>query len=1409
MLSPNWLFILLLVALLVLCVLIFLYLILRNARKKSAPKKEVVAAPAAAPAPPAPAQTAPVEFTQFAPNLRLKASFIRALRLLKRYVTGKNYRYQIPWFLLIGEAKSGKTTLIANTGLTLPLGSPSEQIYGTKQELNWSFFDKAVVMDVAGDYVLREDGQTSNNRSWNAISRLLQKYRPERPVDGIILTIPCTDLIGSRNMTPERRLRLERKASALYKKLWQAQKILGMSFPVYIIVTKCDEVTGFKSLCHEIPPPLREDIFGWSSPYTLETAYNSNWVEEAFQNLYRYLFQIQIEVFAEREEVQDGDGLFMLPSEMQLMRAPLQVYLDHIFKESSYHNSFSFRGLYFCGDGGALAPAPAPALMPFEDESGDDWLIPSADPFEAPQAMEPPPTARRPIFLKHLFEKKIFQEDLLARPVSKIMLSRNRTVLVAVALSILIPLIGGIGILLTYNNLERREKELHEFLSREAQDLGKVNQRYDRGLSNIGENDRRSVNPLIRGDASAPITVSAHADSNRQDNDYTPVDYYAQARTYPQVKEKAAPIPTPTPDTDRLFDLGEPVVRDEEWSLLSGMAKVGGTKFYSVFIPSSWFSGINQRVETSIVAAFEYVILESLRLELETRTKDLLAAPMYERSLSLNSTANPATSNSINAHGSRAQTGTPSEDESSNAARPTYELHKFIEDLGLLLVNRARYERLRQRGTGSFDEMSKLVEYLGHAPLPANFDKNNELFVQALKAVDGKPLSSADVHQRGALKVAEMIEGIYQSSYDRKSVSYSYLDDITQTEALLAKPEYTWLSTYVFNPHSPFHDMTISTGLRELRKSLESLSRERFMSRDESTPPERPRYKFGRRLVWDKETLQQAIALYQDYAKFIENRSYSNSQDLDVSVQQAAIRELRVKISNLIMKARVYQSAQPVIGESLFQASVVTEVKNFDETKDLLAQLVQICERLSIKNNLRTALTEQASYLIRAIGRQFLSQNFYAPKQEDFSWWNGSKPLSFSAFDVGSPEELTAYLTIQRKRILFLGRELAAPIFAFMQTQNVSYQMLQGDSPVDWDEILTDLDKYDNKVPGNPVNALETFIRSEMDRVDLDDCAATIRAPGGTSGDYFVQKRNALRRQLYTRCEELAAIKIINDNIKALANYREIEEAFNRNLAGRFPFSDPGSNLYFYEADPDTIADFFQLLDKKEKSARNALILNPGLGEQQASALEFLDRMDEVRVFFSAFLDKKHPPVFDFDFRFRTNQVREIGANQIIDWKLDVGRKRFEYLAEERTGSWLFGDPIRLSLRWASDSPSVPIPSVYSSRVKVKDRTAILEFNNRWSLLYLMIKHAGTSADFDQGVDVEPYTLRFLIRTRPDTAPPAIVQRAQPEELITDQAQVYMRVGLLAPSKKEPLTLPAFPLRAPQLPTIVGGIKIR
>src|SRR6185503_15607278 len=289
--SPTLFLILVLVFLLVVGIAIFLYFLLRGARKVT------FSADAAMTAEADKKEQPPAEFLSYAANLELRSSFRRSIRLLHSYVTGRDYRYRVPWFLMTGESDSGKTTLLHGNGTNLSAEEGKED----NQLVNWYFFNEGVVIDVAGDFVMRADG-TANHRGWNTISRLLVKHRPRRPLDGVVLTIPASELRSDEpDIKNERRFRLEQKATSIYKKLWQSQRILGMRLPVYVLITKCDEVPGFTDFCQQLPERLQTQMFGWSNDRTLETSYNPELVPEAFTSLYRHLSALQFEIYTERE----------------------------------------------------------------------------------------------------------------------------------------------------------------------------------------------------------------------------------------------------------------------------------------------------------------------------------------------------------------------------------------------------------------------------------------------------------------------------------------------------------------------------------------------------------------------------------------------------------------------------------------------------------------------------------------------------------------------------------------------------------------------------------------------------------------------------------------------------------------------------------------------------------------------------------------------------------------------------------------------------------------------------------------------------------------------------------------------------------------------------------------------------
>jgi type VI secretion system protein ImpL len=1289
---------------------IFLYLVIRRSRKMS------FAPDASAKTEPDKKEASGTDFLQYASDVELRTSFRRALRILKTYVTGRDYRYRAPWYLLAGESKSGKSWLLANNGLSETVHEEIDR----NRRLNWYFFDDGVVMDVAGDFVLRSDG-TANHRGWNTILRLLQKHRPQRPLDGVVLAIPCTDLLSTGELTYQRRFELEQKANSLYKKLWQAQKILGMRLPVYILITKCDEIRGFSSFGRQLPEKLRRQMFGWSNPSTLDTAYRPEFVEQAFAGIHKDLSWLQFEIYAERDEIADADDLFMLPPNIQSMRESLSVYLDYMFKQSAYHEAYMFRGVYFCGE----AAIPADELLQLESISA----IPVVDelPAASPDAVE-----RKPLFLADLFKEKIFTEVSLAQPVRRIALSRNRTALAAQLLSILIVLIGGTGLVFAYNRLVKQEEQLYRFLMEEEADLNKIE------------------------------------------------TYYADPRRVNTREELLS------------YKLEGGATR-----LITGMAHISANKFGSRFIPTSWFSGVNDRLEHSVSASFKYVIFESLRLDMQRRGRTLLTAhPSHLNAAQLDPTAN-----------------TPAMADDSSAASgshvdASFQLSSYVEELGNFRAGLELYNRLISKDPDSLFILRQLVIYLGHKPLPDNFDKANSLYEKAIVRATGRPIDSARFYKESSNRVADLIEDYYAASFNQKGVTYQHLNDIAETEAVLSRPDYTWLSTFVFDPHSPFHGMTISTGLGELRKALQDLRREEFMSRDPeefglSLPPEQPRYQHlvRRVLVWDQDALKQALTLYDQYEEFVATKTYERTEYLDNSVKQAARTRLKTRMSRLFRQARKYQALAPATEGSALRTSLVTEIRNLQEVQPTLARVLQVSTQLGMDGELRGLLSNQITYLLRGIHREFVSQQFYSMKHQDFSWWNGAQPVSHIAYDLASVDDLNTYVALQRKNIAFLARDLAVPLLTFSASQNIYAETGSG---FDWNQILADLDAFDNKLPGNPIASLEAFILTDMDKATVDGCSGRIRLPSDASRDYFVRIRNSLRFQFYRRCAELAQIKAINDTVAALASYHEIEEAFNKTLAGGFPFTDLGTRPGYPDLDPWELLKFFSLFDSKEKAAREALARSADYGASPRGATEFLDQVVKVREFFAPFLEKKQGPMLDFRVQFRVNREHEIGGNQVIDWKFEVGKKKFGYLSDDLEGRWVSGDPVRLTLRWANNSPVVPVTGATPVPVKAKDRIAVFEYSDRWSLFTLLLRHgfmlkrAGTPAECDQGFDSDPYTLKFTVRTDPDAAG----DPGQRAELKSSNAEVFMRMSLVTANKQEPLLLPCFPKKAPPVPAL-------
>ena len=105
---------------------------------------------------------------------------------LKKY---GNPLYVLPWYLVLGESGSGKTTAIKSARLSSPFAEVNHVsgLSGTKN-LDWWFSEQAIILDAAGRYAIPVD-EGSDKEEWQRFLSLLAKYRKKEPLNGLVVSI--------------------------------------------------------------------------------------------------------------------------------------------------------------------------------------------------------------------------------------------------------------------------------------------------------------------------------------------------------------------------------------------------------------------------------------------------------------------------------------------------------------------------------------------------------------------------------------------------------------------------------------------------------------------------------------------------------------------------------------------------------------------------------------------------------------------------------------------------------------------------------------------------------------------------------------------------------------------------------------------------------------------------------------------------------------------------------------------------------------------------------------------------------------------------------------------------------------------------------------------------------------------
>lgn len=309
---------------------------------------------------------------------------------------GKASLYELPWYLVIGMAASGKTSLLTRSSLsaTMAGGSNLSGVSGT-QHCDWYFSREAVMIDTAGRYLM-EDRPASE---FSNFLKTLRKQRRKPAINGLVLVVSLPELLQ------QSRQEMHALAEKLVARVDEYRRCLGSNPPLYLFFSKSDLLPGFTRTFEAMDSAERQRP--WGLTFSLEELRRQG-VTQAFQQQFPSLVSSLRQRVDRRvlEEGADADSeLLRFPDYFAELSGVLSDFLEQFDSEHNADRAPVLRGLYFTS---ALQTGDSlPPLL--EEQARNDFaLAPSGG--HGAEAR----TGEKSYFITDAFRKVIFPDRNLS-----------------------------------------------------------------------------------------------------------------------------------------------------------------------------------------------------------------------------------------------------------------------------------------------------------------------------------------------------------------------------------------------------------------------------------------------------------------------------------------------------------------------------------------------------------------------------------------------------------------------------------------------------------------------------------------------------------------------------------------------------------------------------------------------------------------------------------------------------------------------------------------------------------------------------------------------------------------------------------------------------------------------------------
>ena len=1279
-------------------------------------------------------------------------SFRKATTELKERLGKDNYKYQLPWFLIVGNEDSGKTTVLENIPLSHPIVSPGFQEPYADPAIGWWFYEKAVVLDVRAS-TLNGDNVDNQYRDWKTLLRCLGRYRPNRPLDGIVIALPASYFLGRDKLSVEE---LRTKAMQLSEKLMYAERTLGLNLPVYILITKSDKIAGFQGFANEAGEENLNEIMGWSSPYSTDIAYAPKQLAEAVDYISSALFQTAVALFAKGKIKEYADDIMLFPQSFEVLKEGMQTYLNALFNFTDYQDHFMFRGLYLTGD---------------RNMNGGQAFYVSQD-----ESIVKIPSKPKLVFLGDLFGKKIFKELGIARPIKNILAATNKqmTYVKGMVFSVGVLAIG--ALCLGYQDVSHK--------------VNLVGPAMEKAI--------KSVNEKLAQNASM--------------------------------------------EAEQLF------YKNCAQSVLNLLVVNANEELRSIFVPLSWTGILERRVENHITKMLEEFLSAPIHKTFGVKANAIMKSPLSL--FPITESASDPTSTpeflmlqgyvqelakleaAVDMYNSLCNSVNHPDDikniqkvvgylfniqlPDSFAASSVWENSRVLEEVNYRPFNLKNYSLLAEKRLYDLYNaflrrvLDPKYNYALAAQLQQTLGKvegrgipDIEKFRQTLKDIQElntfiTNASSGQWLGQAQFNPGSKYQAMMQTIKQLKMLNTTVPTKLSDVSGLVYEKAKKYLQSYgspltgyFFTEDPSTKKLVPSPGLITLEKGLDSFLQKPFMYKTDGSMFDRSLPQ-GKILHWDSQLIKDALALIDEYKKFLQDELPSYPPDLQDTLKITGRRQTVANVGAMLGRAQAFYDRPNQYWTQQGEDSARAQTDNLNETGPLFIKLLESLNSISdvtTYTSLRDLLFEQMYRNLVELDKVLENADYFNPVSGDMNWWQGDKNLMYKAFNAADKQEMVAYLGNQFKRLDYLIDDQAAPLIAFLKSEAFQVNIKQVKLIERWARMLDQMAAYKKDNAASSPKLLEKFITDEGNDINFENCFEKISAAdaAASTGDYFLGKRNQLRKQVYTQCNVIMAEK-------AAAQYKQVADLFNSYMANVFPFSNdtPNTSQIDDEVSDGAMMEFFKEFDKLTPNMRDA-IKNIGLySESWPKVAIFLNSMAEVRGFLDDYFAPKKKDGeagVTFDVEFRQNKGHEKQADKVLTWAVVAGDQNTDSNSANKTLRWRLGDNFSLGFQWAQNTPLFPVRDTgYPALAPPMANTSLFVYQGFWSILRAMLLHQ--TPPHQGGSMMDDTLLKFSVPLGPDPNGAASTNAILFVNIIPRNAR-----GLKGRSFK----IPRFPTEAPQL----------